>query len=72
MQIASYAAAGRAQKVAAEIKDKGFDAFVMPFKVGDKTLYRVRVGPAGDRSGADSLAGRLRAKGLAGTVVKHP
>jgi DedD protein len=72
VQIASYAASSRAQKVAGDLKTKGFDAFVMPFKTGDKTLYRVRVGPEDERKAADADAAKLRAHGITGAVVKHP
>jgi len=72
VQIASYATSSRAQRVAEELKGKGFEAFVMPFKTGDKTLYRVRVGPEEDRKAAEADAAKLRAASVTGAVVKHP
>lgn len=44
VQIASYPAEAEAQKMAEQLKDKGFSAFYLPAQVNGKTWYRVSVG----------------------------
>lgn len=44
VQIASYPAEGEAQKMAEQLKEKGFSAFYLPAQVNGKTWYRVSVG----------------------------
>jgi len=55
-----------------QLRADGYEAFVMPVKSGAATLYRVRIGPISDRQGAERVAGRIKPKIPAATVVKHP
>lgn len=72
-QVGSFSKQATADSVAADLKVKGFKAFVMPHKDGKTTLYRVRVGPVTSRDAADALAKKITAKtGQAARPVQHP
>ncbi|WP_415064068.1 SPOR domain-containing protein [Bdellovibrio sp.] len=44
VQVASYADEGEAQKMASDLKGKGYSAFYVPANIKGKTWYRVSVG----------------------------
>ncbi len=44
VQVASYADESEAQKMASELKGKGYSAFYIPAKISGKTWFRVSVG----------------------------
>ena len=71
-QVAALSSQEAALKLVAELKGKGYPAFVLEHRAGGKVLYRVRVGPEAQRDRADALAERLRAEGLEPAVVAHP
>jgi len=71
VQVGAFGAADTARKLVQDLGGAGFRAFVSPVNRGGKTLYRVRVGPAGDRAGAEQLVPRLKARGLPATVVQN-
>jgi len=72
-QVGSFSKQATADGVAADLKGKGFKAFVMPHKDGKTTLYRVRVGPVASREAADALAKKIIAKtGQTARPVPHP
>lgn len=71
VQVGAFGSADTARKLAADLAAAGYRAFVSPVKRGSKTLYRVRVGPEGDRAAAEQLAPRLKARGLPATVVQN-
>ncbi len=73
VQVGSFGNDAIAQKVAQEFKQKGYPAFVMPFKKEGKTLYRVRIGPQSQRSAADAVFAKLKHEGETNVVVvAHP
>ena len=45
LQVASFTAADRAEKIAMELRNKGHKAYVSPVTIGDQQLFRVRIGP---------------------------
>ena len=72
VQLGVFASRGNAEKLALEVRVKGFKATVSPVSSGKRKLYRVRVGPAADRSAAQELQARLKAAGRpGGTVVPY-
>lgn len=72
-QVGSFSKEATAQQVAADLKAKGFKAFVMSHRDGKQTLHRVRVGPVATRAAADALAKKITAKtGQAARPVQHP
>jgi DedD protein len=58
-----------ADRLASDLKGKGFSTSVSEGKSGGKRLYRVRVGPEPDRAAAQALQARLAAIGQKGSVV---
>lgn len=71
VQVGSFASRENAERLARELKGKGFAATVSPGS-GKKRLWRVRVGPEPDRAAAAALGARLRAQGQSGAVVPYP
>lgn len=70
VQLGVFASHENAERLAGEVRAKGFKTSVAPVTSGSRKLYRVRVGPAADRAGAQDLQARLKAAGRpAGTVV---
>ena len=61
MQVGTFGQKDNAERLAASLKRRGFAAFVSPATRSGRTLYRVRVGPAGTREAATSVAARLAA-----------
>jgi len=72
VQVAALSNGEAAAKLAADLKAKGYSAFVLEHRADGRVFYRVRVGPESQRERADALAARLRGEGLKATVVAHP
>lgn len=67
-----FASHENAERLALEVRVKGFKASVSPVTIGGRKLYRVRVGPAPDRNAAQELQSKLKAAGRPpGTVVPY-
>ncbi len=60
VQVASFAARATSDRIASELKAKGYPAFVTAFAVKGQTMYRVRVGPAEDRAAAETLLKKIK------------
>jgi len=71
VQVGAFGSAETANKLVKDLGGAGYRAFVSPVNRGGKTLYRVRVGPEGDRAGAEQLVPRLKARGLPTTIVQN-
>lgn len=71
VQVGAFGSADTARKLVQDLSGAGYRAFVSPVNRGGKTLYRVRVGPAGDRAGAEQMVPRLKARGLPATIVQN-
>lgn len=72
VQLGSFASRENAERLAAEIKQGGYRAFVSRFEAGRSVRYRVRVGPEQDRAQAEALARRLQRDGRQVSIVSHP
>jgi DedD protein len=72
VQLGSFASRENAERLAAELRTKGFGVSVSEGPGAGRKWFRVRVGPAPDRAAALALAGRLRAVGHTGSVVSSP
>ncbi len=55
VQVSAFSSKANADRMAAELKTRGYVAFVTP-----GPLFRVRIGPFAERAAADQVAGRLR------------
>jgi cell division protein FtsN len=71
VQVGTFSSRANATRLAQQLSEKGLSARVSPFKGGATELYRVRVGPAGDRAAAVTLLARVKAAGSGGTVVPN-
>ena len=72
VQLGVFASRANAERLALNVRVKGFKASVSPVTSGGHKLFRVRVGPTADRSAAEELQGRLKAAGRpGGTVVPY-
>lgn len=73
VQLGSFSAEDNADALAAQVRTRGFDAFVQRVDVSTGVMFRVRVGPTADREAATALAARVeRATGERAVVVPHP
>ena len=68
VQLGSFASRANAERLAKQVHAQGFAVSVSQGSSGHR-LYRVRVGPAHDRTAAGELAQQLRAHGHKGEVV---
>src|SRR5262245_11302657 len=62
VQVGSFADAASAEKLAGQLRRKGFPAFVSPSTGEAGGRWRVRVGPIASREEADRTAARLKAE----------
>jgi DedD protein len=69
IQVGSFASRENAERLARELKSKGFAASVSESRGGGRNLYRVRVGPEADRAAAQAVLARLRARGQRGAAL---
>ncbi|MBN2885991.1 MAG: SPOR domain-containing protein [Chromatiaceae bacterium] len=73
VQVASLGAAGSAAELEADLRAKGYAAFVEEAEVSGKRFYRVRVGPMIERAEAERAAERLRdGQGLNPLIQRYP
>ena len=72
VQVAALSDRDAAARLAADIKGRGYAAFVLEHRADGKLFYRVRVGPEAQRERADALAARLKREGFKVAVVRHP
>ena len=69
VQLGVFANRANADRLAQELKGKGFRVGVSEASAGGRKLFRVRAGPVPDRTTATDLAARLRAAGATASVV---
>ena len=69
VQLGSFSSADNAQRLARELRAKGFSVEVSLVKSNGKDLHRVRAGPEASRDAATALRTRLAAAGQQGTLV---
>jgi len=73
VQVGSFSLERNALALRDRLRGKGFSAFVEPLVGKDGTVYRVRVGPEKERTGADALRDRLeQTEKLKGLVTSYP
>lgn len=72
MQLGSFSNAENAERLARELRGRGYKAYVSPYESGDQKRMRVRIGPEEDRARAEQLAQRLRREGRQAAVVAQP
>lgn len=60
IQVFSSADQEQAQRIRERLVKGGYKAYLSPVETGGKTMYRVRIGPYGSRSDADTAAENVR------------
>ena len=69
VQLGSFGEEANARRLAQRASTFGYKAEVSSYRSGERTLYRVRVGPQATRAAADAAASALKAHGLDARVV---
>jgi len=69
VQLGSFSSRANADRLATDVRGKGFSVIVEGGGGSSGTLFRVRVGPEPDKAGAEALAARLAAAGFKGGRV---
>lgn len=72
VQLGSFSNQQNAERLAADLRQQGYAAFLSKLDTGSGELHRVRIGPQKDRESAESVATRLGKSGHSGQVVPHP
>ena len=72
VQLGSFSSQENAERLAADLRNQGYAAFLSQVESGDRQLHRVRVGPQKDRESAEAVAAQLAKSGHTGQVVPHP
>lgn len=72
VQLGSFSNPQNAERLAAELRSKGYAAFLSQLKSSSGPLHRVRIGPQKDRESAEAVAKRLATDGHKGQVLPHP
>jgi len=71
VQLGSFAQRPNAERLASEVKSRGFRVYLEPLKQSGRTYYRVRVGPRNTRGQASELASGLAKAGYTGQVIQQ-
>lgn len=72
VQLGSFSNEANAERLAADLRQQGFAAFLSKLATDNGELHRVRVGPQRDREAAETMLARLERAGQTGQVVPHP
>ena len=72
VQLGSFGNQENAERLAADLRNQGYAAFLSKLATRSGELHRVRVGPQKDRESAEAMAARLQKAGHSGQVVPHP
>lgn len=72
VQLGSFLNEENAERLAADLRNQGYAAFLSQLERDGNQLHRVRIGPQKDRESAEEIAAQLQRSGHAGQVVPHP
>ena len=72
VQLGAFASRDKAEQLVADLRRRGYAAFVFEYRANGQVLHRVRVGPEQERARAAAVADRLRKDGFAPVVAPHP
>jgi len=72
IQLGAFSTREKAERLVADLRKRGYAAFVLEYRASGKVLHRVRVGPEQDRERANAIALRLRKDGFQPVVAPHP
>ena len=72
VQLGSFSNRENAERLAADLREDGYAAFLSRLDTAAGDLHRVRIGPQEDRDAAESVGASLTRSGHSGQVVPHP
>lgn len=72
VQLGSFSDEANADRLAADLRNQGYAAFLSELKTDSGRLHRVRIGPQKNRDNAEAVAAKLKSAGHTGQVVTHP
>lgn len=72
IQLGAFSTREKADSLVANLRRRGYAAFVLEYRGSGRVLHRVRVGPEQDRERAVAIAERLRKDGFQPVVAPHP
>ena len=72
VQLGSFSNQANAEKLAADLRKRGYAAFLSKLATQKGQLHRVRIGPQENRDAAATVAKKLESDGHKGQVVPHP
>ncbi len=72
VQLGAFSDQAKADKLAADLRQQGFAAFLTKVSTDKGQLHRVRIGPQADRAAAEAVAKKLESSGHTSRVVPHP
>ncbi len=72
VQLGAFSTREKAEGLVADLRKRGYSAFVLEYRATGQVLHRVRVGPEQDRERAVAIASRLRKDGFQPVVAPHP
>jgi rare lipoprotein A len=73
LQVGAYSARANADNAAAKLATAGVaHAFVLPVSEGQRTLYKVRIGPLADVDSVDALTAKLKDLGFGDSQIVIP
>jgi DedD protein len=72
VQLGAFSNRSKAEQLVADLRKRGYAAFLLEYRAGGQVLYRVRVGPEQDRERAREIAARLAKDGFEPVVARHP
>ena len=73
VQVGSFGDKDNAERLAERLSARNYAVSVSEFRLGDKVLYRVRVGPTQSRDKAEAQMARIQEQlGLNGKVLTYP
>jgi len=72
VQLGAFSSRAKADQMVAELRKRGYAAFVLEYRATGQVLNRVRVGPEQDRDRAVEIAERLAKDGFQPVVARHP
>lgn len=72
VQLGRFRSKEDAERLAAELRQQGYAAFLSQSMTSNGLRHRVRVGPQSDRAEAEAVAASLNKAGHDGKVMPHP
>jgi DedD protein len=72
VQLGAFSHRDKADSLVANLRRRGYAAFVLEYRGAGRVLYRVRVGPEQDRERVQEIAARLGKDGYQPVVARHP